>query len=216
MRNFNYDTFIEMPVIGILRNISLATVKEIAPIYLKAGFHTIEVTMNSDNAEDIIAYLSSNFKKLNVGAGTVCNLEDMHNALNAGAKYIVTPILEEEVVKYCRDHNIAVFPGAYTPTEIFKASNLGATAIKVFPATQLGPNFIKNVLAPLNNMKLLPTGGVSTDNIEAFFKAGAVGVGMGGSLFDDKLIKEKNFEGLFNHFKSIAKKVLTTNENDKH
>lgn len=216
MRKFNYDIFNEMPVIGILRNISFATVKEIIPIYLKAGFHTIEVTMNSDNAEEIIAYLSSNFKKLNVGAGTVCNLEDLHNALNAGATYIVTPILEEEVVKYCRDHNIAVFPGAYTPTEIFKASRLGATAVKVFPATQLGPNFIKNVLAPLNNVKLLPTGGVSIDNIESFFKAGAVGVGMGGSLFNDTLLKEKNFEGLFNHFKSIAKKVLTANENDKH
>ena len=91
------------------------------------------------------------------------------------------------------------------------ASKLGASMVKLFPATQLGPAYIKDVLAPLNNLKLVPTGGVSIDNIASFFKAGAAGVGMGSSLFDKKLIAKKDFEGLLNHFKKICAIVSKNN-----
>jgi len=204
---FNQELFNKMPVVGILRNIPLKIIKEIIPVYLKAGFTTIEVTMNSENVVEIIQYLSTNFKNLNVGAGTVCTINDLHLAIDAGASYIVTPIIDEEVINHCVENKIPIFPGAYTPTEIYIANKLGATAVKVFPATQLGPTYIKDVLAPLNTLKLLPTGGVSLENIDLFFKAGAKGVGMGSSLFHKEYIATKNYEMLFQHFKSIATKV---------
>ena len=86
------------------------------------------------------------------------------------------------------------------------------TAVKIFPATQLGPGYVKDVLAPLPNIKLLPTGGVSLDNIASFFKVGAIGVGMGSSLFDNTLIANKDYDGLFQHFKKIAKEVTNARQ----
>lgn len=206
--NYNESLFNKMPVVGIMRNIPLDIIEEILPYYKEAGFTNIEITMNSENSEGTIKYLSQNHEDLNIGAGTVCNMEDLMRAVNVGASFIVTPILHVEVMKYCTENEIPIFPGAFTPLEIYNASNLGATAVKIFPATQLGASYIKDVLAPLNKMKLLPTGGVTVDNIESFFKAGAIGVGMGSSLFDKDLIESKNYKGLLNHFKEIANKVL--------
>lgn len=207
--NYNEYLFKKMPVVGILRNVSIEVIEEILPYYKKAGFTTLEITMNSENAENTIAHLSKNQKDLNIGAGTVCNMDDLMRAINAGASFIVTPILDVEVMKYCTKNKIPVFPGTFTPLEIYNAAKLGATAVKIFPATQLGPGYIKDVLAPLNNIKLLPTGGVSIENIEDFFNAGAIGVGMGGSLFDKEMIASRDFKGLYAHFKAIANKVLT-------
>jgi 2-dehydro-3-deoxyphosphogluconate aldolase/(4S)-4-hydroxy-2-oxoglutarate aldolase len=204
---FQQGLFDKMPVIGILRSVSLEVINKIVPYYKKAGFTNLEITMNTENVKDIIAQLSTENPDMNIGAGTVCSLDDLHSALNAGASFIVTPILNKEVITYCAENDIPVFPGAFTPTEIYRANDLGATAVKVFPATQLGPQYIKDVLAPLNTIKLVPTGGVSKENIQEFFKAGAWGVGMGGSLFDKKMIAANNFESLQSHFNTIAEKV---------
>jgi 2-dehydro-3-deoxyphosphogluconate aldolase/(4S)-4-hydroxy-2-oxoglutarate aldolase len=127
--------------------------------------------------------------------------------LKAGASFIVTPIISENVIQFCVKNNIPVFPGAYTPTEIYLADRLGATAIKVFPATQLGTRYIKDVLGPLNTLKLVPTGGITTSNIKSFFEAGAFGLGMGGSLFDKEIIKNQDFEALEKHFIKITEIV---------
>tara|TARA_R110002049_G_scaffold207188_2_gene377681 strand:- start:4497 stop:5141 length:645 start_codon:yes stop_codon:yes gene_type:complete len=199
--------FNKMPIVGILRNAPLETIEAFLPAYKKAGLTTLEITMNSDNVSEIIGYLSKNHPDLNIGAGTVCTMEDLKKALTAGASFIVTPIIDDEVISYCKNHKIPVFPGAFTPSEIYNAAKLGATAVKVFPATQLGAGYIKDVLAPLNHLKLLPTGGVSLENIESFFKAGAMGVGMGGTLFDKKFIEKKDYDGLYSHFKAICDKV---------
>lgn len=206
-RKFKQELFNKMPVIGILRNVSIGVINTILPYYKKAGFTNLEITMNTENVEEMIAQLSSENPDMNIGAGTVCSMKDLHRALNAGASFIVTPILNEQIIAHCVAHDIPVFPGAFTPTEIYSANKLGATAVKVFPATQLGPQYIKDVLAPLNTIKLVPTGGVSKDNIQDFFKAGASGVGMGGSLFDKKMIAANDFEGLQLHFRTIAAKV---------
>jgi 2-dehydro-3-deoxyphosphogluconate aldolase/(4S)-4-hydroxy-2-oxoglutarate aldolase len=177
------------------------------PIFESSGFTNIEVTMNTPGVEKIITKLCAAYPNLNVGAGTVCNMEDLDRALKAGASFIVTPIISENVIQFCVKNNIPVFPGAYTPTEIYLADRLGATAIKVFPATQLGPRYIKDVLGPLNTLKLLPTGGITTSNIKSFFEAGAFGLGMGGSLFDKEIIKNQDFEALEKHFIKITEIV---------
>lgn len=211
-RHYKQVFFDKMPVVGILRNVPLNVIEAILPYYKKAGFTTLEITMNSENVCEIISRLSEDNPEMNIGAGTVCTMADLKKALDAGASFIVTPILDTAVVIYCKEHTIPIFPGAYTPLEIYTADKLGATAVKIFPATQLGPGYVKDVLAPLPNLKLLPTGGVSLDNIASFFKVGAIGVGMGSSLFDKTLIANKDYDGLFQHFKKIAKEVTNARQ----
>jgi len=204
---FSWELYKKAPIVGIVRGVSMEVMRDIATVYLRAGLHTIEITMNTPGATEMISNLRSEFQNLNVGAGTVCNMEDYNMAVKAGAQFIVTPIVDEAVIRSAVGQNIPIFPGAYSPTEIYKAWSLGASAVKIFPATQLGVQFIKDISAPLNQIKLLPTGGVSLNNIKSFFEAGAVGVGMGSSLFDKKLIEEGDFEGLADHFSKVRMEI---------
>jgi 2-dehydro-3-deoxyphosphogluconate aldolase / (4S)-4-hydroxy-2-oxoglutarate aldolase len=198
----------QVPIVGIIRNLSFDTIEKILPIYLSAGLTTIEITMNTQAAEEIIRFAADKYKgQLNVGAGTVCNTDELDLAIRAGSQFIVTPILDPDVVRACVSKNIPVFPGAYTPTEIYQAWKLGASMVKVYPATSLGPEYIKDVKAPLNKIKLMPTGGINLDNIQTFIKAGADGLGIGSQLFDKTLIKDENWEGLELHFKQYVSKL---------
>ncbi len=207
---YSIELFEKMPVVGILRGFTLSTIEEIIPYYKEAGFTTLEVTMNSPDLSKTIATLTKNHPDLNIGAGTVCNLEELKIAVDSGASFIVSPILDEQVISYCLKQSIPIFPGAFTPSEIYKAAQLGATAVKIFPATALGPTFVKDILAPLSSLKLLPTGGVSLENVEAYIKAGAYGVGMGGSLFDGKMMADRDYVSLYQHFKEISLRVNKT------
>jgi len=201
-QEFSWDRFTAVPIIGIIRNLSFEIIEKILPLYISSGLTNIEITMNTPSAADIINYAAQKYGgQLNIGAGTVCNIDDLNIALNAGAQFIVTPILDSEVVETCISLNIPVFPGAFTPTEIYNAWKMGASMVKVYPATSLGPDYIKDVKAPLNQIKLLPTGGINIDNIQAFMKAGADGLGIGRQLFDKNLIKSQDWNGLKVHFK---------------
>lgn len=205
---FSWELFNKAPLVGIIRNVSPEDVKRILPIYREAGLTTVEITMNTPGATDMIRYaLENEHYGLNIGAGTVCTKDDLDAALEAGAQFIVTPVLSKKVIKSCVKKGIPVFPGAYTPTEIFNAWSLGASMVKIYPATALGPGYIKDLKAPMNELKLLPTGGVSLENMEAFLKAGANGLGIGGQLFDKKLIQDKNWDGLKAHFLQFAQKL---------
>jgi len=205
MKNeFKADKFDEMPVIGILRNVPLPEIEAILPFYIRAGFTNLEVTMNSNGAEETIRHLSENYPSLNIGAGTVCDKNDLKRAVKAGASFIVTPVVDEKVIKKCVKWGIPIFPGAFSPLEIYTASKYGATGVKVFPANHLGPSYIKDVLAPFQHLKLYPTGGVNLENISAYFKAGAKGLGMGGTLFLASLMETKDYENLGLHFEKVA------------
>lgn len=200
---FSWEKFQEAPVVGILRGVDKVTLDRIIPIYIEQGFSTIEITMNTEGATDLISYLREKYPLLNVGAGTVCSEKDLDKALMAGSQFIVTPILDEAVVIKCKSLDIPSFIGALTPTEIYKAWTLGASAVKVFPCSQFGIGYIKDVLAPLNTIKLLPTGGVTKDNITDFLDLGVAGVGMGGSLFPKALIVEGKELELSDYLKNI-------------
>jgi 2-dehydro-3-deoxyphosphogluconate aldolase/(4S)-4-hydroxy-2-oxoglutarate aldolase len=160
--------------------------------------------MNSNGAEETIRHLSENYPSLNIGAGTVCDKNDLKRAVKAGASFIVTPVVDEKVIKKCVKWGIPIFPGAFSPLEIYSASKYGATGVKVFPANHLGPSYIKDVLAPFQHLKLYPTGGVNLENISAYFKAGAKGLGMGGTLFLASLLETKDYENLGLHFEKVA------------
>jgi len=209
---FGWPFFQKVPVIGILRGIALSDVMQILPLCITSGLKTIEITMNSSGAEDIIKQAVKKFgESINIGAGTVCNLQDLDLALKAGASFIVSPNLDEQVITKCVSNDIPVFPGAFTPTEIYKAWDLGATMVKVFPADTLGPKFISNLKAPYSNIKLLPTGGIDATNVREFFKAGASGVGVSGGLFDQKLIAHKQWDLLSQHLQEFSAQLETKN-----
>ena len=201
---FSWELFHKKPIIGILRSVPGEVIQQIIPLYIQAGFTTIEITMNTDGAEQLIQEAAETYgTSQNVGAGTVCTEKELASALEAGASFIVTPILNESVIRTCVENRIPVFPGAYTPTEIYTAWNLGASMVKVFPANRLGPEYIQEVKAPLSQIKLLPTGGVTVNNFTDFFKAGADGIGMGSQLFNKALLANRDWDGLLTHFKSV-------------
>lgn len=198
---FLWERFEKMPIVGIVRGISPDDFKQILPIFADSGLTTIEITMNTADVETLIAYAIEKYGgQLNIGAGTVCSSSDLENALSYGAQFIVTPIINQEVIKACVDKNIPIFPGALTPSEIFMATNLGADMVKVFPAGYMGADYIREIKGPLSNIRLLPTGGIKLDNLKDFWKAGVQGFGIGSPLFDKGLIQNKDWNGLKNHF----------------
>ncbi|WP_138990344.1 bifunctional 4-hydroxy-2-oxoglutarate aldolase/2-dehydro-3-deoxy-phosphogluconate aldolase [Larkinella sp. C7] len=208
---FSWDLFKKAPIIGIVRNLAVEDVIQILPIYRNAGLTTIEITMNTAGAEDLIRYaVAQEQAGLNIGAGTVCTEPELERALAAGAQFIVTPIINENVIRTCVARNIPIFPGAFTPSEIYKAWSLGASMVKVFPAASLGYSYLKEVKGPLNQIKLVPTGGVSLANMTDFLKAGADGLGIGGQIFDTKLIQQKNWDGLQQHFMQFVNQLTAS------
>lgn len=205
--SFSWETFDRIPVVGILRNVPVQHLEKLAKYYADAGLTTLEVTMNSEEAVKAISYLVKSFgRNLNIGAGTVCNMNDLDKALNAGAQFIVTPIIDENVIKECVIKEVPVFAGAYTPTEIYKAWSLGASMVKIFPAGKLGPDFIRDILAPLDSVKMMPTGGVTLDNFTEYLQSGAKGVGVGSHLINKDLIENEKWEEFSNLVSLYVKK----------
>jgi 2-dehydro-3-deoxyphosphogluconate aldolase/(4S)-4-hydroxy-2-oxoglutarate aldolase len=195
--DFSYELFNKMPVIGIMRNIPDECIAPIAEVYCRSGLTCLEITMNSTNAEKHIASLVETYGgRLNIGAGTVCSMSDLEKAIAAGAQFIVTPIINEGVIKTCVSKKIPIFPGAYTPSEIYKAWSMGAAMVKLFPASDLKPGNIKEILAPLNFVSLMPTGGVTLENFIEYFKQGAKAVGIGSHLFPKDIIARQDWAAL--------------------
>ena len=195
MKNkFSWDLFHKTPIIVILRGYELSEVLKIAKVCQDSAYHTLEVTMNTPGVEEMISELSSRFPYMNIGAGTVCDGQDLQRALNAGAQFIVSPITDKVVIESSVKQGVPIFPGAYSPTEIYNAWTWGAAAVKVFPSGLLGPEYIRQVLAPLDHIKLVPTGGITLKNIETYFSSGVIGVGMGGGIVSRSLVRAGEFE----------------------
>jgi 2-dehydro-3-deoxyphosphogluconate aldolase/(4S)-4-hydroxy-2-oxoglutarate aldolase len=172
---------LEHKIVAIMRGMPANDAVRLAEALHRGGINILEVTLNSPNALAVIEELSGVFKdKMLIGAGTVLTIKDTENAIGAGAHFIISPMLDADVIRVTKDTGKVSIPGAYTPTEIVQAHKSGADIIKVFPAPNAA--YIKNILAPLNHLKLMPTGGVSVDNIKDFAAAGAVAFGIGSSL----------------------------------
>ena len=197
---FSWEKFNSMPLIGIIRGLPESTILKITEVFVDVGFTNLEVTMNTPGVATITSKLRKEFPNINIGIGTVRSLADLEIALDAGSQYIVTPITDKSVIEECVNKQTPIFPGAYSPTEIYNAWTWGASAVKVFPANDLGPSYLKNVAAPLDDIKMIPTGGVNKENIKSFFEAGAVGVGLGGKLFNKEHIAKNDFKALKEHF----------------
>ena len=160
------------------------------------GVDVVEVTMTVPGAIDVIAKLAATFgTEVLIGAGTVLDPDIANRCVQAGAQFIVSPALNEETVAFCRRNDVAVFPGALTPTEVVHAWNAGADAVKVFPAGAVGgASYLKALKAPLPQIELVPTGGVSLKTAADFIKAGAMALGVGADLVDLKALRENHDE----------------------
>lgn len=205
---FSETLFSKVPVVGILRGYSKDVSLKLIEIYYEIGFTNVEVTMNTPNVEEIIAEAVKRFaNKLNVGAGTVCSMEDLDKALSAGAQFIVSPITDVTMIEACKKNNVPAFPGALTPTEIYNAWTAGARMVKLFPASQFGPRYIKEVLAPLDAIEIMPTGGVSLENIPIYKEVGVKAFGMGSLLFNKTLIQKEDWIGLASHLSNVKQEI---------
>ncbi|PYS57388.1 MAG: 2-dehydro-3-deoxyphosphogluconate aldolase [Acidobacteria bacterium] len=160
------------------------------------GVDVLEVTMTVPGAIDVIAKLAATFgTEVVIGAGTVLDPDTANKCVQAGAQFIVSPALNEETIAFCRANDVAVFPGALTPTEVVRAWNVGADAVKVFPAGAVGgASYLKALKAPLPQIELVPTGGVSLKTAADFIKAGAMALGVGADLVDTKALRENHDE----------------------
>ncbi|MBL9212990.1 MAG: bifunctional 4-hydroxy-2-oxoglutarate aldolase/2-dehydro-3-deoxy-phosphogluconate aldolase [Opitutaceae bacterium] len=180
---FDAVRFAQLPLVAILRGQPAAHVAPIVRTLGAAGFCAVEVTMNSPGAADQIrAAVELAPDGMSIGAGTVTTLAELDAAQAAGAGFIVTPVVVPDVINACVHRGLPVFPGAFTPTEVFHAHRLGATMVKLFPAHRLGPGYLRDLLAPLSTVRVLATGGITPETLPEYVRAGAAGFGLGSPL----------------------------------
>jgi len=185
------------PFVGILRDINISQVAGIAKASHNASLHFIEVTMNTHGAHELIGALHHACAPygIQVGAGTVRNMEDLQIAAEAGAEFIVSPCIAPDVIAACAKQSMPCIPGALTPTEIQHAFTLGATCIKVFPAQAMGgPAYFKELRGPYRDIPLLACGGVNTDNCSQYFSNGADAIAFGASIFKQEWLRDAAFD----------------------
>jgi 2-dehydro-3-deoxyphosphogluconate aldolase/(4S)-4-hydroxy-2-oxoglutarate aldolase len=191
---FDLAQFHEEPVLGIIRGVTEETLSEVLSTVVSAGLRFVEVTLNTPNALRLIEEAAKSFSNvICIGAGTVTSRADAQTAVNAGAQFIVAPTLNDEVAEFCRQQGLAYFPGALTPTEIEKAWNSGATMVKVFPASQMGPEYFRIIKGPFEKVRLMAVGGIGPENISDYLSAGADAVALGGSILSPSRMRNKEF-----------------------
>jgi 2-dehydro-3-deoxyphosphogluconate aldolase/(4S)-4-hydroxy-2-oxoglutarate aldolase len=201
---------IDSGAIAVIRLADPKKLIKVAEAIYAGGVSGIEITMTVPDAIRVIADASKEIGSyMNVGVGSVLNVETAQKAIDAGAKYVVSPIFKKEIIEIAHRNDVPAMPGAFTPTEIQTAYECGADIVKVFPADVVGMAFFKGVLAPMPHLKLMPTGGVSLTNAGDWLKAGACAVGVGTALLDKKAIDSENYKALTDNamilMESIAK-----------
>ncbi len=197
MNNPVLDALRKHRVLAIARGLADENADATAEALYKGGIRLIEVTLNTPGALEIITRWRGRFEnRMRIGAGTVLDESLARQALAAGAEFLVSPNVDEAVIGHGVQNQVEVFPGALTPTEIVRAWQAGASAIKVFPAATFGPKYLQELRGPLGQIPLMAVGGVNVDNLSDFLQAGAVGVGLGGSLVNLQLIEAGRFDEL--------------------
>lgn len=164
---------------------------------VEGGIRVVEITFTVPGAPSVIRDVKREMgDHVLLGAGTVLHPEDAEDAVDAGAKFLVAPNTDERVIGAAKRQGVPILPGAFTPTEIIRAWDLGADAVKIFPANAGGPPYLRALRGPLPHIPLVPTGGVDENTVGDFFRAGAFAVGAGGALFDPKRLKAKDYKGM--------------------
>lgn len=193
-------------IIPVIRAKSRDEAKGVIEAVLAGGINVLEITMTTPNAIELIGECVEKYSdEVIVGAGTVIDLETAAQCFDAGVKFIVSPMFDEETVKFCNQNQIIIMPGALTPTEIFNASNKGADAVKVFPVSSMGGvSHLKAIKSVYPNIEIVPTGGVNLENFDEYLNAGAFAVGIGSDLTDG------NFQSITRKCENLVSKLHDT------
>jgi 2-dehydro-3-deoxyphosphogluconate aldolase/(4S)-4-hydroxy-2-oxoglutarate aldolase len=204
----------EAGVIAIVRTQSAEAVAPVVEALMAGGLNAIEITMTVPGALEIIRATRKNFdEKILLGAGTIIDVKTCQAVIEAGAEYIVSPITRPELVTAAHALGKPTALGAYTPTEAQTAHEAGSDFIKIFPADGLGPNYIKNLKAPLPHLRIVPTGGVTVANVGEWIRAGASAVGVGSALVSAQLLKDKNWAELTRLAAALVQGVRDARQN---
>ncbi len=209
MAGFDLTLFEKEPVLGIIRGADENSLSGVLEAAYSGGLRFLEITLNTPGAFLLIKKAAELFPDFCIGAGTVLSDVSAQQAADAGAQFIVAPNSNEQVAKFCIKSNLAYFPGALTPTEIEKAWSFGATMVKVFPASQMGPDYFKLLKGPFDQIKLMAVGGIGPKNIPDYFSAGASAVAMGGSIFSVRRMADRKFSAIQ---KEIEEFMLAVNK----
>lgn len=192
------DILSQIQEVGIVPVVKLNDINKALPLcqaLIAGGINVAEITFRTECAADVIKEISENCKDMIVGAGTIINVEQAKKAIEAGAKFIVSPGLSVEVIKYCQEQNIPIIPGCITPSEIMTAISCGLELVKFFPAKEFGGlSTMKALSAPFSQIKFMPTGGISLENLKEFISSKFI-VACGGTyMVKENLINEENYE----------------------
>ena len=194
------DTIAEIERLGVVAVVRLhdgGAVPALVQALAAGGVRAVEVTMTVPGALEVIRQLASSAPAGSViGAGTVLDPDTASRAIDAGARFVVSPVFRPAIIEASHRRDVPACPGCYTPTEILNAWDAGADIVKVFPASTLGPSFLNDVRAPLPQVKLMPTGGVTIENAGDWLRAGAIAVGIGSALVDARLVAAGDFAAI--------------------
>jgi len=192
------DQIIESGVTAVLRGIDEDDIVPAAEAIYEGGVTSIEVTADATRCSDMIAAVDRALEETDavVGAGTVMDAAAARNVIEAGAEFVLAPNLDTDVLDVCNREGVVAIPGVMTPTEAAQAMEAGADILKMFPASTVGPGHIGALQGPLGDVPIMPTGGVSTENVGEYFEAGAVGVGAGSALVDYDAIDRGDWDGV--------------------
>lgn len=184
-------------ICAIIRGAEAEKAVKIAQSLFDGGIKLIEVTFNTDKVIEMIEAIKRTMgDKMYVGAGTVLDQETAILAINAGAEFILSPSISEGMIKVCNRYGKVAIPGVMTPSEAVRAMELGADILKLFPAGELGPGYLKSIRSPLNHIEFIAVGGINLENAKSFMKSGAIGLGIGSSLVDNSLVINSKFTEL--------------------
>lgn len=184
-------------LVAIVRLDDLSIADELLDALVAGGIRAIEFTLTNPQATETIAAMRSRIDEgIVIGAGSVINAEQVRAVADAGAQFVVSPITKREILDACAEANLPAMPGAFSPSEIQQAWEWGAAVVKVFPANNLERRFIKDVLAPLPHLRLMPTGGVSLDNLREYLDMGAFALGVGSSLINNQAVANRDWDAL--------------------
>lgn len=195
-------------VVAVIRLKDPGKLRAVVDAMAEGGVRALEVTMTVPGAVDLIRALAPSLPSgFLIGAGTVTDVATARSVIEAGASFVVGPVFRPEVIAACHERDVAAMPGCFSPTEILAAHESGADIVKVFPATMLGPQFLKDVRAPLPQVKLMPTGGVTLENAGEWIRAGAVAVGLGSALLDATAIDSGRFDVITTNARKVVANV---------
>ncbi|BAZ24603.1 2-dehydro-3-deoxyphosphogluconate aldolase/4-hydroxy-2-oxoglutarate aldolase [Kalymmatonema gypsitolerans NIES-4073] len=195
-------------VIAVIRAPEVSLTRQLALAVASGGMQLIEITWNSAGATELIAQLRVELPNCTIGTGTLLNLEQMREAIAAGAQFLFTPHVDPVMIKAALDIGVPIIPGALSPTEMVTAWSSGATCVKVFPVEAVGGvRYIKSLRGPLGHIPLIPTGGVTLENAKEFLQAGAAAVGLSSQLFPKEFVDTGNWEAIAQKTQNLIQKI---------